>query len=178
MFMMSENKPSAVRDRPFPWRCVECREMQVYPLATDFEITVKHDGRPYEIQVPGLEIPTCRNCGEQVFTSKEDDQITAKLRAEIHLLTPEEIRSKRQELGLNQEKFADQLGVAKETISRWETGAVIQSRAMDNLLRLYFDSAEARELLGRGFKPVQINRFTRIKSMEDGRQFELNPSRN
>jgi putative zinc finger/helix-turn-helix YgiT family protein len=173
MFMMSEKKPSAGRDLPFPWRCIECGEKQIFRLATDYFVTVKH-----EIQVPGLEIPTCRKCGEQVFTSKEDDQITAKLRAEIHLLTPEEIRSKRQELSLNQEEFADQIGAAKETISRWETGAVIQSRAMDNLLRLYFESEEVREMLGHRFKAVPINRFTRIQPMEDGRKFELHPSRN
>jgi hypothetical protein len=80
-----DNKPTALCDLPFPWRCVERREKQVYPLATNFETTVKHDGQLYEICVPGLEIPTCRKCGEQVFTSKEDDQIRAKLRAESAL---------------------------------------------------------------------------------------------
>ena len=39
--------------------------------------------------------------------------------------------------GMSQQEVADHLGVAKETIARWETGA-IQSRAMDNLLRQVF----------------------------------------
>ena len=54
---------------------------------------------------------------------------------------------------MSQQELAEQLGVAKETISRWETGAMIQSRAMDNLLRLFFESEEARTLLRRRFAP-------------------------
>jgi putative zinc finger/helix-turn-helix YgiT family protein len=118
-------------------------------------MTVKHDGRPYEVRIPDLEIPTCRNCGEQVFTGGEDDRITAALRKQIDLLMPAEIQRRRKERELSQEKLAEQLGVAKETISRWESGAVIQSRAMDNLLRLFFESNEARDLLARKFKLYQ-----------------------
>jgi transcriptional regulator with XRE-family HTH domain len=43
--------------------------------------------------------------------------------------------------------LAERLGVAEETISRWETGALIQSRAMDNLLRVYFANADVRAAL-------------------------------
>jgi hypothetical protein len=43
--------------------------------------------------------------------------------------------------------MAEQLGIAKETIARWEAGLMIQSRAMDNLLRLYFESEEVRSRL-------------------------------
>src|SRR5262249_5932204 len=42
---------------------------------------------------------------------------------------------------------AERLGVAPETISRWVNGALIQSRAMDNLLRLFFALPEVRDVL-------------------------------
>jgi putative zinc finger/helix-turn-helix YgiT family protein len=145
--MFEKLPPPAGRDRPFPWRCVECREKQVYPQATDYTITVKHDGRPYEIHIPDLEIPTCRNCGEKVFGGKEDGRITDALREHVGLLKPGEIRRKREGLKLTQDALAEQLGVAKETISRWETGGVIQSRAMDKLLRLFFGCPPVREFL-------------------------------
>lgn len=48
---------------------------------------------------------------------------------------------------MTQQELAEQLGIAKETILRWETGGMIQSRAMDNLLRLFFESDEVRKLL-------------------------------
>lgn len=144
---MLENESTSKSCRPFPWRCADCREKQVFPRATDFSISVKHDGRLYDVHIPDLEIPTCQKCGGQVFSSREDDRITEALREQINLLKPEEIRRRRKELELSQQEMAEQIGVAKETISRWESGAVIQSRAMDNLLRLYFKSDEARRLL-------------------------------
>jgi len=51
------------------------------------------------------------------------------------------------QLGLKQQALAERLGVAPETISRWVNGALIQSRAMDNLLRLYFALPEVRAVL-------------------------------
>ena len=37
-----------------------------------------------------------------------------------------------------------------ETICRWESGGLIQSRAMDNLLRVYFSLPQVRKFLARG----------------------------
>jgi putative zinc finger/helix-turn-helix YgiT family protein len=166
---MSDNIPPVGRDRPYPWRCLECRAKEVYPKATDYTTTVKHDGRTYTIHIPDLEIPTCRNCGEQVFAVGDDDRIFAALRAKVGLLTPDEIRTGRGKL--IQQELAEQLGVAKETISRWETGAVIQSRAMDNLLWLFFESDEVRRLLRERIAPPVIRfdpRYSRTKPKDPG----------
>ena len=84
-----------------------------------------------------------------------DDRIVAALRAEVGLLSPQEIHKRRTQLELSQQEIAEQLGVAKETIARWESGALIQPRAMDNLLRLYFESQEVRSLLRQRFKVAE-----------------------
>jgi putative zinc finger/helix-turn-helix YgiT family protein len=160
--MMSDKTPPVGRDRPFPWRCVECRAKEVFPHVTDYAGTVKHDGRSYTVRIPDLEIPTCRKCGEQLFTVGTDDRIIAALRAQVGLLTPEEILKRRSLLEITQQELAEQLGVAKETISRWETGGMIQSRAMDNLMRLFFGSEEVRALLRQRFapsSPLPVNRI-------------------
>lgn len=160
---MSSMSPPVKRSRPFPWHCIECNKDEVVPLVTDFTIEAKHDGRLYDVRIPDLTIPTCRNCGEQVFTSDEDERIRDALRAQIGLLTSQEMRAHRAERGLNQQELAEALGVAKETISRWETGA-LQSRAMDNLLRLFFASEEVRRLLRERFAPPPVNRvFSRAQ---------------
>ena len=150
---MSESIPPVGHDRPFPWRCFECRAKEVFPKATDYTTTAKHDGRVYTIRIPDLEIPTCRKCGAQTFSVGDDDRIFAALRTQVGLLFPEEIHTRRGQLKMTQQELADQLGVAKETISRWETGGMIQSRAMDNLLRLFFESEEVRRLLRERFAP-------------------------
>jgi putative zinc finger/helix-turn-helix YgiT family protein len=146
---MSEQTSLTGRARPFPWRCTQCKEKEVYPLETDYTTTVKHDGRPYMIRIPALPIPTCRRCGTRTFTSEEDDRIVAALRVQLGLLTPREIQDHRSQLALSQHELAEQLGVAPEMISRWEAGALIQSQAMDNLLRLFFESEEVRTRLRR-----------------------------
>jgi len=62
----------------------------------------------------------------------------------------EQIRENRDELGLSQRELADHLGVAVETISRWENGALTQTRAMDRYLRLYFSVPAVRAALVSG----------------------------
>jgi putative zinc finger/helix-turn-helix YgiT family protein len=147
--MMSNNIQHTGRDRPFPWRCIECKEKEVYPLETDYECTLKHDDNSYTIRIPNLPIPTCRNCGSRVFTPKVDDRIVAALRDHIDLLTPQQIDEGRVQMGLSPMQLAKQLGVTEEMLLRWEQGLLIQSRAMDNLLRVYFESEQVRMLLQR-----------------------------
>ena len=43
--------------------------------------------------------------------------------------------------------MAEQLGVAVETISRWENGVLTRTRAMDRYLRVYFGVPAARAAL-------------------------------
>jgi putative zinc finger/helix-turn-helix YgiT family protein len=121
---------------------------------TAYDAEVKHDGAVHRLHLPALEVPRCQTCGELVFTSAADEQINGALRAHLHLLTPAQIRQGIKALGLNQQELAQRLGVAKETISRWVNGALIQSRAMDNLLRVYFAFPQVRAALrGAGQDP-------------------------
>lgn len=137
----------ARKQKPFPWRCPKCRLREVRPAVTSYTAQVKHDGRLHEVAIDRLEIPTCRSCGERVFSKRVDDQISQALRAQLRLLSPNQIRDRLRELGLSQKQAAARLGVAEATFSRWVTGAVIQSRAMDNLLRVYFAFPDVREAL-------------------------------
>jgi putative zinc finger/helix-turn-helix YgiT family protein len=108
---------------------------------------VKHDGRLYAVEVPRLRVPQCAACGELVFDNAADEQIAQALREQLGLLLSSDIRRQREELNLSQRQLAEYLGVAVETISRWETGALTQSRAMDRYLRVYFGLPEVRMAL-------------------------------
>ncbi len=134
-------------DRPFPWRCPACLKREVAPAVIAYTADIKHDGTLHAVEIPALEVPRCQACGELVFSTDVDEQINTALRAKLRLLTPGQIRSGRKELDADQKQLAERLGVAKETISRWETGALIQSRAMDNLLRVFFALPEVRDVL-------------------------------
>jgi hypothetical protein len=138
---------SAERYKKFPIRCVECGQVEVRPAMIPFEIEKNQDGKLYQLHIPRLHANRCDNCGEIYLGSEADAQISAALRDEIGLLTPEQIRGNLATLKLNQKDAAEQLGIAPETMSRWLTGAMIQSRAMDNLLRVFFGCTEVREHL-------------------------------
>jgi putative zinc finger/helix-turn-helix YgiT family protein len=97
--------------------------------------------------VPKLRVPRCGACGELVFDNDADEQIAEALREKLGLLSAGQIRENRDALGLSQRSLAEHLGVAVETISRWETGALTQTRAMDRYLRVYFGVPAARAAL-------------------------------
>jgi putative zinc finger/helix-turn-helix YgiT family protein len=108
---------------------------------------VVHDGRSYTVTVPALRPPRCRACGERVLDTEANQLISRAFRQQAQLLAPEEIRQYRKALGLTQEQLASTLGVAEATLSRWETGAQIQQRSLDKLMRLFFELPEVRRAL-------------------------------
>jgi len=138
---------SGERRKKYPIRCVECGKREVHRAIVDQEVQRNHDGRVYELVVEHLPVTKCDACGSVFFTQGSDERITAGLREHLGLLTPERIRSNLQALRLTQKDAAARLGVAPETLSRWVCGVIIQSRAMDNLLRVFFAYPELRQKL-------------------------------
>jgi putative zinc finger/helix-turn-helix YgiT family protein len=144
-----------VADRPFPWICPRCSRKEVCPEVKSHTATVKHDGVVYRLDIPRLEIPTCSHCGEELFSNLVDEQINDALRAHLHLLAPRQIRAARKALGFHRRELAKRLRIAPALISRWETGSLIQSGAMDNYLRVFFAIPAVRDVLvGEGQDPA------------------------
>ncbi len=141
-----EKKPRNA-DRPFPWQCRQCQQESVVPTRIDYPAKVNYDGRLVTFVAKGIEIPICQNCGDKRFTLEVDDQINAALCVHLGLLTPEQIREGIERLGLTQKEVAERLGIAEATLSRWVNKVVIQSRAMDNYLRVFFQFPEVRTAL-------------------------------
>ncbi|MFZ5829212.1 MAG: type II TA system antitoxin MqsA family protein [Planctomycetota bacterium] len=141
------NETRQAEGKPFPWTCPECRKREVWPATVPHTSQVKHDGRLYVVEVAGLRVPRCSACGELVFDNGADEQVAQALREKLGLLSGNQIRENREQLGLSQRVLAEHLGVAVETISRWENGALTQTRAMDRYLRVYFGVPAARTAL-------------------------------
>jgi len=133
-------------------------EPDVVPYTTEAE----YDGRTYEVTVAELKVPRCQSCGELVLDTAANRQITEALRRHLGLLTPAQIRRNRETLGLTQRQLASHLGIAEATLSRWETGAQIQQRALDRLLRLYFSSASVRAALASEDRLAELGTLVRL----------------
>lgn len=150
--------------KPFPWKCGKCRERAVHPTTlSSYEAELEHDGRTYHVSLSDLQVFKCERCGAIILDDLGDDRLSDALRAAAGLLQPSEIRAKREALGLKQKELASYLRIAESTLSRWETGAQIQQRAMDALLRIFFEVPEARRMLA---VPVEQRQAMLIPSLE------------
>jgi putative zinc finger/helix-turn-helix YgiT family protein len=138
-----------MKERAFSPKCGNCRQRVVALETVQYTTQVSHDGREYTVNIPALVVPKCSACGTIHLDDAANRAISQAFREVAGLLSPEEIRSGRDNLGMSQQELADQLGIAVSTLSRWETGAQIQQRAFDRLLRAFFGVPELRRYLQR-----------------------------
>ena len=78
----------------------------------------------------------CAACGEEVLPA----ELIARVEAERYrlegLLSPAEVQDVRKRMGLSQRDMSKLLGVGEKTYTRWELGLSVQTKSMDNLIRL------------------------------------------
>jgi len=109
------------------------------------------------VQVPDLEYSQCSNCGADPVLAdqaKRNQVRFSDVRRKIDgLLSSSDIRKARRYLGLTQHAAANVFGGGLNAFSKYERGEVIQSKAMDKLIRLscrypdawkYLNSIESR----------------------------------
>lgn len=74
--------------------------------------------------IEGVEVRHCPHCGEEEVSYANVEQLHTELALQLArkeaALTPQEIRYLRTWLGLSSSDLAKRMGVAKETVSRWE----------------------------------------------------------
>jgi len=106
-----------------------------------------HDDRDYTIKIDGMKVPQCKNCGVIHPDIEALDLLDAALRRAANLLTPEQIRAFRMKANLSEEELGSAVGVNVAEVERLERGGEIQTRVLDNLLRIFFGMSHARQLL-------------------------------
>lgn len=116
--------------------CTLCGQGTLQP-ATVVD-TFNHAGKP--LQVADIEVSRCSHCGEELVTAQQyrKNQLRvadAKRRAD-GLLTSEEIRTIRKRHHISQAEASQWFGGGANAFSKYERGEVLQSMAMDTLLRL------------------------------------------
>ncbi len=116
--------------------CPMCEEGHLTP--TTFEGDFKHNGDT--IHVGGLECHRCGTCGADPVLEdqirRNHRRIADAKRRPDGLLLGSEIKALRESLGLTQHEAAAVFGGGANAFSKYERGDVIQSVAMDRLMRL------------------------------------------
>ena len=104
-----------------------------------------------EIILPHVEYMECDHCEERWFVDRQseicDRELDRAYRRIHRLLTPEEIRQLRGKLGLTQHELAEIIGCGKASLSRWESGRSVQSRLVDNMLKILHQFPQTLDFL-------------------------------
>jgi putative zinc finger/helix-turn-helix YgiT family protein len=104
-----------------------------------------------KIPIENYAVVHCDTCGEEVAGPESRNRSIPILRDAQRLidrfLTAKEIRSIRKSFNMTQAQFSELLGGGEKGFARYETGRVLQSRPMDNLLRILSRHPETIETL-------------------------------
>jgi len=92
------------------------------------------------VELHGVEVTRCRTCGKESIAIPRIAQLHRVIAHGFvehkRMLAPIEIRFLRKHMGLSGSDFARRMGVSRETVSRWESGAQPVGAVADRLLRL------------------------------------------
>jgi HTH-type transcriptional regulator / antitoxin MqsA len=116
--------------------CICCESRNTYVT----ERTRKLKIGTREITVANDQITACRDCGTTFYTADQsilaDRRLIDARKQQEGLLTSSQIKTLRKSLDLSQAQLEAALGVGAKTVVRWENGTAVQSKALDDVLRL------------------------------------------
>lgn len=114
--------------------CPECGGTMTFKTKTD---ELEYKGYTTKIQTKGW---WCRSCDEGILDAealKASERAFLELKAEVDgLLSPDEVGAIRKRLRLSQRRAGELLGGGPRAFQKYESGQVMVSAAMSNLLRL------------------------------------------
>src|SRR3954469_17753607 len=119
------------------------------PMVRDTRpMTITYKGVAATFDMPGW---YCDASGESIHSGsdmKVSDRELAKLKAHVeNLLAPDEVRGARKKLGLSQRDASRIIGSGPNAFQKYESGEVLPSQAVSNLLRVLVRHPEEVETL-------------------------------
>ena len=127
---------------PFCHECGAAMTRDVRPM------TITYKGLSATFDMPGW---YCGECGEGVVDGRDmevSDRQLNRLKAQAERLTlPDEIRRIRKKLGLTQQTAGALLGGGPNAFHKYESGEVLPSQAISNLLRVLEAMPEGLKVL-------------------------------
>lgn len=112
------------------------------PMCGSQSLRIVHDDYKYEWPDGTQHVfrdatwETCDACEEVLIPPELGERIEKQRYINEELLSPQEIKAIREKLHLTQMEMAEFIGIGAKTYTRWETGASIQNKSSDTLIRL------------------------------------------
>lgn len=112
------------------------------------------------------EVPVlrCGSCGFAFTGERAEEARHAAVCSHLGVQTPAEVVALRTQLGMSQAEFARLTRIGIASISRWETGALIQSAASDQFLFLLHYGDNLERLRSRERRPASSEAAVASKS--------------
>jgi HTH-type transcriptional regulator / antitoxin MqsA len=117
------------------------------PMVRGFRpLTITYKGRSETVSMPGWYDDDAEGGIHTGDDMKVSDAVLLKLRIAVdHLLTPEEVRRIRKKVGLSQRDAGFVIGGGPNAFQKYESGEVLVSKIVANVLRVLDDDPELIE---------------------------------
>ncbi|TKC81628.1 type II toxin-antitoxin system MqsA family antitoxin [Trinickia terrae] len=123
--------------------CPNCGSGQ----ASEITYSDTQEFRGITLDLDGLRASVCSQCGQRWFSAEQTEANHAtmkqayvakreQLREKLGLLSGVEIARLREAFGLSQKEASELFGGGPKSFNKYESGEVLQSQAMDKLLRI------------------------------------------
>lgn len=110
----------------------------------------RYGDAPHAVElVADVPLRNCAACGFEFLDGEAEDAQHEAVCRHLGVLTPAEIRSLRDQLGLSRAAFAKLTRLGEATLARWERGALVQTAAYDQFLYLLREERNIRKLRDR-----------------------------
>jgi putative zinc finger/helix-turn-helix YgiT family protein len=162
-------------------RCGQCGSAHLVASTHDDAFTYGTGTDAVELSVP-VPVYSCQQCGF-VFTTDAAEVLRHEaICRHLGVLTPAEIRQIRAQANLTRDRFAALTGIGTASLSRWETGELIQSAGYDKYLRLLESPDNLRQLRhlaarhadeSSGLRAAVSRRAGAFKALEAAGRFEV-----
>jgi len=110
------------------------------PEAIEVRKTRETKYKQMPVVLKDVSLYECQRCGEEFFSATQSREFFRRLKEEcrrnLGLLSPEHIIAIRRRYNLNQDDLEKLLGMGQKVVTRWERGKVLQTKPVDDLLRL------------------------------------------
>ena len=136
-------------------RCPDCGESR-FRVKEEDDRFVYGIGEQAVTLCTKIPVHTCQGCGYEFTNGGAEDARHDAICRHLGRIPPKKILELRKANNLSQVEFAALSGFGTASLSRWESGQLIQSAANDNLLYLLLEKSNIHRLAARKPEPDYV----------------------